>query len=61
MVQNGVVQHTFDTAVLAGFPIAVITGILPPIAALVSIIYGCIKIYETKTCQSIVNRFRGKR
>lgn len=61
MYGNGVVNNTVDTVVLAGFPVAVIAGWLPPIAAFVSILYGCVKLYETKTVQSILNKLKGIR
>jgi hypothetical protein len=53
-------EHGFDALVLGALPIGVLTQILPPLAALVSVIYGCIKIYETKTFQKFLSRFMRK-
>lgn len=39
-----------------GNVVATISGVLPAIAALVSIIWGCIRIYETETVQSWIER-----
>lgn len=36
--------------------LATLTAWLPPIAALVSIIWGLLRIYETKTVQKWLNR-----
>lgn len=37
---------------------ATLTKILPPLAALISIVWGCIRIYETKTFQAYLKRRR---
>jgi len=37
-----------------------LAGWLPSIAALVSIIWGAIRIYETKTVQSFLGKRRGR-
>lgn len=37
-----------------GAVVATLTAWLPPIAALVSIIWGCIRIYETRTVQRLL-------
>lgn len=37
--------------------VATLMSWLPPLAALVSIIWGCISIYETKTVQNFIKRF----
>lgn len=50
------IEHGFDILVLGALPIGVIAQILPPLAALVSVLYGCIKIYETKTFQNLLSR-----
>lgn len=39
---------------------ATLTAWLPPIAAAVSIVWGLIRIYETKTVQAIVERLYGQ-
>ena len=44
------VKHAAD-ALSIGTIIATFAGWLPAIAALVSIIWGCIRIYETRTVQ----------
>lgn len=36
--------------------VATILSWLPPLAALVSIIWGCISIYETKTVQNFLKK-----
>ena len=36
--------------------VATILSWLPPLAALVSIIWGCISIYETKTVQNFIKK-----
>ena len=48
-------KHTVDVLSL-GTVLATLTGALPAIAALVSIVWGCIRIYETKTVQSWLKR-----
>jgi hypothetical protein len=39
--------------------LATLTAWLPNIAALVSIVWGCIRIYETKTVQAWIKRRQG--
>lgn len=41
--------------------LATIAAILPPLAALASLIWGCIRIYETRTVQGWLARRRGRR
>ena len=48
-------KHIVDTVSVATV-LASLAAWLPPIAALVSIIWGLIRIYETKTVQSILGR-----
>ncbi len=36
--------------------VATILSWLPPLAALVSIVWGCISIYETKTVQNLIKK-----
>jgi len=38
--------------------VATVAGWLPEIAALVSIVWGCIRIYETETVRRVVARFK---
>ena len=38
--------------------VATILSWLPPLAALVSIVWGCISIYETKTVQKFIERWK---
>lgn len=49
------VRHVIDALSLATV-LATLTAWLPPIAALVSIIWGVIRIYETKTVQRLLRR-----
>lgn len=53
-------KHVAD-AVSAGIVAATIIQWLPAIAALVSIIWGCIRIYETKTVQGWLHKRKGKK
>lgn len=39
-----------------GTVVATLVGYLPNIAALVSIVWGCIRIYETDTIQKLLGR-----
>ena len=39
---------------------ATLTAWLPPIAAFVSIVWGLIRIYETKTVQALLKRARSE-
>lgn len=48
-------KHVVD-AVSIGTVVLSLSQWLPPIAALVSIIWGCIRIYETKTVQRWLGR-----
>ena len=50
------VKHVAD-AISIGTIVATIAGWLPAIAALVSIVWGCIRVFETRTVQ----RWLGKR
>ena len=45
-------KHVVDTISVATV-LASLTAWLPPIAALVSIVWGLIRIYETKTVQQL--------
>jgi len=47
-------KHVVDTISVATV-LASLTAWLPPIAALISIIWGCIRIYETKTVQKLLS------
>lgn len=44
------IKHTLD-AVSIGATLAALAGWLPAVAALVSLIWTCIRIYETRTVQ----------
>lgn len=48
-------------AVSIGIVGATIIQWLPAIAALVSIVWGCIRIYETKTVQGWLHKRKGKK
>lgn len=50
-------RHLFDGLSIAG-TIATLAGWLPHIAALLSVIWGVIRIYETRTVQGWLNRRR---
>ena len=45
-------------AISIGTVIATLAAWLPPLAALFTIIWTAIRIYETKTVQRFINRFR---
>lgn len=45
-------------ALSVGTVIATLAAWLPPLAALFTIIWTAIRIYETKTVQKFINRFR---
>jgi hypothetical protein len=45
--------------VSVGVVLTTLAGWLPSIAALVSIVWGCIRIYETETVQGWLVRKRG--
>jgi ABC-type uncharacterized transport system permease subunit len=51
------IKHAGDISFIA-IAIATVAGWLPAIAALVSIIYGSIRIYETKTVQGWIKRWK---
>lgn len=53
-------KHAIDTISVATV-LASLTAWLPPIAALISIIWGLIRIYETRTVQTWLGRHRGTR
>jgi hypothetical protein len=55
---DDVVKPALDTLSL-GTVVATLVGYLPSIAALVSIIWGCIRIYETDTVRRILGRKQG--
>ena len=48
-------KHVVD-AVSVGTVLLSLSQWLPPIAALISIVWGCIRIYETKTVQGWLGR-----
>lgn len=48
-------KHVVDTISVATV-LASLTAWLPPIAALVSIVWGLIRIYETKTVQQLLGK-----
>lgn len=49
---------TVGDAISLGIVGATLTEWLPAIAALVSIVWGCIRIYETKTVQNLLRKNR---
>lgn len=54
-------KHVVD-AVSVGTVLLSLSQWLPPIAALISIIWGCIRIYETRTVQEMLGRkYRGRK
>lgn len=53
-------KHFVD-AISVGTILLSLSAWLPPIAALVSIIWGLIRIYETRTVQGILGRRISKR
>lgn len=53
-------KHAGD-AVSIAVAFSTVVGWLPSIAALISIIYGAIRIYETKTVQGWVHGHKGRR
>ena len=53
------VKHVIDVAAV-GTTLSAIIGWLPAIAALISIIWGLIRIYETQTVQKLIERIRSK-
>ena len=48
-------KHAVD-AISVATVLASLTAWLPPIAALISIIWGLIRIYETRTVQKLLGR-----
>lgn len=48
-------KHAIDTLSLATV-LGTLAAWLPPIAALISIIWGCIRIYETRTVQQMLGK-----
>jgi hypothetical protein len=50
-------KHLLDAISLATV-LASLVAWLPPIAALISIIWGCIRIYETDTVQRMLGKYR---
>lgn len=40
--------------------LATLSAWLPPLAALISIVWGCIRIFETQTVQAWVKRRKGR-
>ena len=55
MIFQDQVKHAIDVASI-GTVVATLTEWLPPIAALISIIWGLIRIYETRTIQALFNK-----
>lgn len=52
------VKHFFDAVSIAGV-VATLAGWLPSIAALLSIMWTIIRIWETKTVRELVKKVRG--
>lgn len=60
---NGVstyLKHVLDGASVAT-ALACLTALLPPLAALASLVWTCIRIYETDTVQTWLKKRRSKR
>ena len=53
------IKHTMDTVSLITV-VGTLMDILPPVAALLTIIWTCINIYESATFQKFVARFKDK-
>jgi chromate transport protein ChrA len=51
------IKHLLDAISLSAM-VATLVGMLPHIAALLSIIWTLLRIYETKTVQQWMNRWR---
>lgn len=51
------IKYTLDV-VAAGITVGALVDVLPAVAALVSIVWGLIRVYETKTVQALVKRWR---
>jgi len=51
-------KNLIDTASLATV-VGTIAGILPAIAALFTIVWTCIRIWESRTVQEFAKRWRG--
>ena len=49
------IKHAVD-AVSLGTVAATLVGWLPHIAAIVSIVWGCLRIYETRTIQRLIGK-----
>ncbi len=54
---NETTKHAIDAASF-GTAVATVAGWLPSLAAIFTIIWTGIRIYETKTVQHIISRFR---
>lgn len=52
-------KHLVDTASIATV-VGTLAGILPAIAALFTIIWTSIRIYESDTVQKLINKHNGK-
>jgi hypothetical protein len=52
---NDSIKHAVDTVSIATV-VGTLTHMLPSIAALFSIIWSAIRIYETKTVQSLIGK-----
>jgi chromate transport protein ChrA len=42
--------------IAVGGTIGTVAGMLPPLAALVTILWTCLRIWETETVQNFINR-----
>jgi hypothetical protein len=58
MYEHETLKHVGDALSLS-LVVATIASWLPAIAALVSIVWGCIRIYETKTVQRWMGKHDG--
>ena len=50
-------KQVLDVASI-GTVVATLTAWLPPIAALISILWGLIRVYETETVQKLIKKWR---
>lgn len=59
-MQQEQLKHVGDV-LSVGTVVATIAGWLPAIAALVTIIWTGIRIYETQTCQKLLKKWRNRK
>lgn len=59
-MRDEAIKHTVDAAA-AGVTIGAVLGYLPAIAAVFTIIWTGIRIYESQTAQKLLSKLRGLR